>query len=346
MGTTVATNANDGMFDSLLAVFAAVHPHPLVASATILVGLLIGLALALSDWKSKFTIGSIVAAGGSGVASFTGEKFAVVRQFIEGTFLLTPLLLALNLALVMFLGSLLCGTAVIFTVGYVSAHRRNDPEAFVRASRRAFAVFGGGLYGYITAPPELAAANRIRELEEHKDFLALLNKTLVREVAGSLRSVQHFNDSIEAIGRTLLRHVFGDGPDLQRYRMAFFTLKNDRLEYMLAINNHDWTSHSMVGFEVSECFMGQALKADRPMVYPRDRKRRAPYVERKGSRYKSFVALPIPCGLGATRHVGVVTIDYTGSHEVFTDLRTEALFAFGQLLCTFYQLNVQGGTHV
>jgi len=319
----------------------AIHPDLPIAWATILCGVVFGLTLALSDWKSKLTIGSILTAGSGAIAWVTAEKVAALKAFLEGTPLIMLLIYALDFALLTFLIALLGGSMMVFAVNYIPAKRKDDPEAFVRAARRATAIFGSGLYRYVTAPPELEAANRIRDLERHKDVLELIQKTLVREVGGSARGVQHFKDSVNSIGRLLLQFSFGDSADLQHYRMAFFERRDERLEYMVAINNHDWTAHSMNGFNVADCLMGAAILRDKPMVYPRDKKRRVPYVKRRDARYKSFIAIPVPCGLGHGANVGAMTVDYTGKDATFTGLRIDELFALAQFIHSFYLLNVK-----
>src|SRR5207249_3138596 len=110
-----------------------------------------------------------------------------------------------------------------------------------------------------------------------------------------------FHDVVEATGRSLLQLVFGEGPDLQHFRMAIFLLDGDRrqLLYSVAINQGDWTAHSGNGFAMDTSFAGEAIKQDKPLVYPRDKTRKVPYEERKATRYKSFIVIPVPCRQGA-----------------------------------------------
>lgn len=320
-----------------------IHPNWLVATTAIVCGVVLGIALALSDWKSKFTIGSIVATTSSAIASITAEKVKALKEFLASTTLLTPLLCGLDIAIVTFLCTLVAGASLVFLVKYLPAKRAGDPEAFLRAVRFGVVVFGSGLHRYITAPPDLAARNKIRALETHRDVICLITKTLSREVAEPLHSHQHFDDSVAAIGRLLLQVAFGDGADLQHFRMAFFERRDDQMEYRIAINNGDWTAHSMKGFAVKGSFVGEAIRLDRPMIYPRDKKWGVAFSKRSKVRYKSFVALPVPCGRGADANVGAITVDYTGADDVFTELRIEELFALTQLIHSFYLLNLRGG---
>jgi hypothetical protein len=323
-----------------------IHPNWLVATTAIVCGVVLGIALALSDWKSKFTVGSIVTTISSAIASITAEKVKALKDFLASTTLLPPMLCGFDIAIVTFLFTLITGALLVFVVKYLPAKRAGDPEAFVRAVRSGVAVFGSGLHRYITAPPDLAARNKIRALEKHRDIICLISKTLAREVAEPLHSQQHFDDSVSAIGRLLLQTAFGDGPDLQHFRMAFFERQGDRIEYRIAINNGDWTAHSMKGFTVKGSFIGEAVRLDRPLVYPRDKKWGVAFSKRSKVRYKSFVALPVPCGRGAEENVGAITVDYTGTDDVFAELRIEELFALTQLIHSFYLLNVRGGPDV
>ena len=321
--------------------FPAIHPNALIALATVLFGLILGIALALSDWRSKFAIGGIIGTFAGPLASLTADKVSAVKQFIDSSTLVTPLLYCLNIALGMFVLTLVGGTSVVFLVNYLGTKRRNDPEAFIKAARRATAILGSGLYHYVTAPPELAAANKIRELEKHIDSICLLHNTLANETSTPTHSVQHFKDSVNAVGRLLLQHSFGESPDLQHFRMAFFHRQRDRLEYMVAIDNGDWTAHTMEGFDLDSSFLGIAIRENRPLIYPKDKKFRMPYAKRKQARYKSFLAVPVPCGHKDKRNIGAITIDYTGKHTIFTELRINEAFAFAQFVFALYLLNVE-----
>jgi hypothetical protein len=319
----------------------AIHPNTLIAVGTILFGLILGFALALSDWKSKFTIWGIITTVTGSLASVTSEKIAVVKQFIEGSSLLTPILYCLNIALGIFLLSLLSSTIIVFIANFLKYKRTNDSEALVKSTRRAFMIFGSGLYRYVTAQPDLVAINKINDLEKHINVLALMQKTMVSEVRCDQHSEQHFMDSIDTAGRFILEHSFGESPKLQNYRMAFFERKSDRLEYLIAINNQDWTSHSMKGFDINKSFMGQAILSNRPLIYPKDKKFRAPFSKRKGV-YKSFIVMPVPCSQSNIINIGAITVDYTGKDSVFTELRIRELFALAQLVYVLYILNVKG----
>ncbi|MGD0337964.1 MAG: hypothetical protein ABSB78_04185 [Bacteroidota bacterium] len=323
-------------------ILSAIHPNHLIAVATILCGLIFGFTLALSDWKSKFTIGGIITTVSGSLTSFTGDKVAAVKQFLDGAKLFTPILYGLNIALIVFISSLFLSTIIVFTANFLRNKRINDPEAFGKAARRAFTILGNGLYRYVTAQPDLVAANRIRDLEKHINVLSLMHKTLVSEIRCHQHSVQHFKDSVDAAGRLLLQYSFGDSPELQQFRMAFFEQKGDRLEYMIAINNRDWTSHSMRGFDVNNSFVGQAILTGRPLIYPKDKKFNAPYLKRKSSRYKSFIAVPVPCSQSDVPNIGAITVDYTGKESVFTELRIDELFIMSQLIYVLYILNIQG----
>jgi len=318
-----------------------IHPNPLVAPAVLLVGLVLGLALAFSDWRSKLTIGSIIGTAVGSLGSVTVERVAVLQQVLDSSGMIKPLLLGLSVAFASLLIALVGGAAIVFAWNYVEGKRAGDPEAFLRAGRRGFTIFSTGLHSYTTASPDLVAANEITDLRTHQDVRTVLFKTLLAEAANPQRSEQHFRDVMESTARLVLMTAFGEKPDLQHFRLAFFRRTGARLEYQLTVNNRDWTAHSMRGFDEGSSFVGSALKEDRPLVYPRDKKRRS-YEKRKASRYKSFVAMPVPCGEGTGKHVGAITVDYTGAPEAFTERRIETLFSLAQLFYAFYLMNVEG----
>lgn len=323
----------------------AIYPNPLVAWLTFLIGIVLGIGIALSEWRTKAGFGALFTGGASILASLTSDKLSAVKAFVASTTLLTPLLYCLNITIIVFLTVLIGGSMIVFGVNYVPARRRNEPEAAVKAWRAAFDAFCGGLHRHVMASPDLTARNRIRELETNATILSLINQLMAREVANPNRSERHFLDEVEATGRYLLRHLFGDDATLQHYRMALFARKGERLEYWVVVNNGDWTAHSQIGFNLASSFAGEAITRDRPLIYPRDKKFRTKFTKRKYARYKSFIAIPVPCRVQAQPAIGVLTVDYTGTDKVFTEARIEALFAFSQLIHALYLLNCRGGNH-
>jgi hypothetical protein len=323
-------------------ILSAIHSNPLVAIAAILLGVIFDLSLALSDWKSKFTIGGIITTLGGAIASFTAGKIDTLEKFFEENTLVIPILYTLDIALIVFLLALFFSTIIIFCVNYIRGKLKNDPETFVKAGRRAFSIFGNGLYHYVVSEPDLVSANKIRDLEKHIDVLTLIQRTMVQEVNNLHKSEQHFKDSVDAVGRLLLQYSFNDSADLQKFRMAFFEIQNDWLEYKVAINNRDWTSHSNNGFESSKSFVGHAIMLDKPLIYPKNKIRKIAFEKRKDSRYKSFIAIPVPCGQGSDNSIGAITVDYTGGDSVFTELHIEELFSLSQLVYMLYVQNIKG----
>lgn len=324
----------------ILPILLRIHPHPLVGSIALLGGVFLGLGLACSNWKSKLAMGSMITAAVSFIGSLTTDKWAIVEKVVNETFLLTPVLLLLNIAFVTFVILIGIGTFTVFVSNYISAKRKGDPEALVLSTKRALTVLSSGLREYVTESPDIVARNKIKELESSNDVLEVLYKILVAESSSTSHSKQHFEDVIAAAGRTLLQTVFGEGAELSHYRLAFFLVQGDRLEYCVTVNNNDWTAHSRNGFDIAKCFMGEALKRDQPLIFPKDKARKVSFDKRRDSRYQSFIAVPVPCGMGNNAHVGIVTVDYTGTDEVFTEKRRDLLFAFSQLVFCFYKLNM------
>jgi hypothetical protein len=331
--------------ETLHSIVLWIHPNWLVASLSILFGVSFGLALAFSNWRSKLTISGVIASATGLIPSLTPDKFEVVKGVVAETALLTPVLVALNLTFFIFLGTVIGSASIVFLTNYVTCKKAADPESFLKASRRAFTLFEGGVITYLMSNPDQLAMNRIRDLGVKTDILNVMFKTMAGEVIKNAPGAQHFRDVTEATGRVILQTTFGLGPDLGGYRMAVFLLdtNKEKLEYAVSINNRDWTQHSGIGFNVSECFAGQALKQDKVLVYPRDKARKMPYVLRESTKYRSILAIPIPCTQGRDKHIGVITVDYTGKHDVFTPDRVEILFNFSQWVYAFHRLNVVEG---
>jgi hypothetical protein len=321
----------------------SINSDTLLTIAMILLGLTIGIALAFSDWKSKFTIIGIITPFLGFVTSITAERIQAVKLFIESSILISPALLCLNIALGTFLLTLIISSCVVFWINFIPRKRKNEPDAFYKAMRRAIVVLGRGLYHYVTVSPELAANTKIQELEKHIDIISLIHNTLFKEVSYNkhTHNRQHFIDSVNALARVILNRSFNDSLDLQKFRLAFFQQQGDRLEYMVTVNNGDWTAHSMQGFKLNDSFVGFALKENRPLKYPKDKRIGTPYVKRKHSRYKSFIVVPVPCSQKNISNIGAITVDYIDKDEVFTELRIDELFAFAQFIYALYLINIK-----
>lgn len=327
------------LFTAIQQTLHLIHSSPWVSVLTLCLGLMLGVALALSDWKSKLTLTSIITALASLLGPVTKEKYEIAEGIFQKYQLIRPILVGLNIAAGTFVCLIAIGTIVVFVSNYIARRRQQDPEALTIAIRRCLTILSSGLHQYVINSPDVQARNKIASLERDKDITSELLKRLVNEVRDTNSSSQHFQDTMEAAGRYLLHSLFGDGPELSQYRLAFFEKVGDKLEYRLTVNNHDWTSHSEQGFSLHGSFMGEAIKARKPLVYPRDKKRKMKYEVRSDCRYKSFIAVPIPRGASAQACVGVMTIDYVGDDSVFTEEKTEIILAFAQMLYAFYFKN-------
>ena len=316
-----------------------IHNSPWVSVLTLCLGLMLGVALALSDWKSKLTLTSIITALASLLGPVTKEKYEIAEGIFQKYQLIRPILVGLNIAAVTFVCLIAISTVVVFVSNYISRSRQQDPETLTITIKRSLTILSSGLHQYVINSPDVRAKNKIASLERDKDITSELFKRLVNEVRDTESSAKHFQDAMESAGRYLLHSLFGDGPELSQYRLAFFEKVADKLEYRLTVNNHDWTSHSEQGFALNGSFMGEAIRARKPLVYPRDKKRKMKYEVRSDCRYKSFIAVPIPRGAAAQACVGVLTIDYVGEDSVFTEEKIEIILAFAQMLYAFYFKN-------
>lgn len=323
----------------------SIHPIALVALLALMLGGSLGVALALSEWRSRLGISTLVSSTLGTTASLTAPKIAVLRDIFATLSLVTPILVVFTALFLSFWAMLLVGGATVFVSNALRGSRAKDPNAIAAAGKKAVTLFGNGILHYATNNPERAAEARLAEFKIRNTVLWLLQKTLVGEVARSRHSPSHFVDTVAALGHTMLQYCFGDDADLKHFRMAFFKLEADRLEYCVTVNNGDTTSHSGRGFVAADSFMGEALNCRQPLIYPKHRKWRGRYVKRKQARYKSFIAIPIPCDHAAGDLVGVLTVDSTEKHNVFTASRVESLVAFSQLIFALYVLNMQGELH-
>lgn len=323
--------------------YESIHADDAIRLLAVLVGVVIGMSLAFSDWRSNFTIGGIFATLAGAISTPIINNVETVQRIVEQSGIVRPAIMTLNIALMTFLTLIFSGALVVFFASYIPARRSGDPEASYTAWRLALSALMGGLNKYALVPPHVEAANTIRDLEKHNNIIQTIQRVLAQECTSSARSFQHFKDTVEATGRVLLQFCFGDSASLQHYRMAIFESRAGKLEYLVAINNRDWTAHSMRPFDATNCVMGEAIAQNRPLVYPRNRKWRTKYAKRPGTRYRSFVAIPIPCGPGAPgSNIGALTVDFTGADAVFTDRRIAELYAFAQLVHSLYVLNGGG----
>jgi hypothetical protein len=309
-------------------------------SAAVLLGLILGAGLAFTKWTSSLAVGTLATSGLSTVVSFTQDKISAVRDLLQNMTIMWPVILGLNTFLVTFISTLVFGATIVFARNFYTLQRVGNPEAWAIAGQKAATLFSTGIHAYLSFDPAASIGAERQRLEKYNDVRDLFLKTLSKEIPRGSHNPEHFKDSVDALGRIVLQTIFDAGPDLQKYRMAFFLLNNDRtkLDYCVAIDNGDWTAHSLTGFTVATSFMGEALRRNQPMVYPRDKKKKVPFEERKSAGFKSFVAIPVPCS--EDKNIGVITVDYTGGQEVFTEGRIEILFGLCQVVYSLYSLNI------
>jgi len=171
-------------------------------------------------------------------------------------------------------------------------------------------------------------------------FSRLSARLLEKAVREGRLTEQRFRELVEQAGSMLLTLVFENEPILQHFRLALFRKNDGQLVHFVVVNKGDWSAHRVgdpLVFDKS--ILGKAMVDCTPIVYPRDKKK--PFQKRNVKRFKSFVAVPVPCRTG-TNAWGGLCIDHTGDDVVFTKDRVSAVADFGQFVDTLYSMIQKG----
>lgn len=315
-----------------------------IHTAVILVAMILGIGIACVRWTSALSMTTLVTNLGGAIFNITKDRLDVLSGLFGNGVFVESILLFSTWVSGTFLFVLFLGTLSVFGLNVYQGTQANDTDTFGKAGKRAFTFFTTGIYDYVTSNPDAVTAAKIAQMESAQTLLETFLAGVSNEIQLKNHSRQHLQDALYAMGKTILMTAFHESAKLEHYRMAVFLLSSDRkkLEYEVRINSGNWTSHSQNGLDVEGSFAGEALQRDSPLIYPKDKKIwRTPFQKRPNERYKSFVAIPIPCGQGQTSQIGLLTVDSTEKDEVFTASRVEILFNFTRVIHALHSLNVE-----
>ncbi len=342
-------NIKDKVFDLIINAVCRSHENVLIVVFCVAVGMIAGIAMAISDWRSKLGFTTILSAGYTAITQWSKDDFKNIKNVISETGAISPLFVALNSALLTLFLVLFAAFVAVFTINLWNGKRNGDPHFFVTALKRGFSVVAAGLWSYHGDSPDIKSRREIDKLERRVlimdntiSIIEVFIRNLANETISNKKSRQHFVDVMEAQCSFLLTHMCGEGPGFEKFRLAIFEKSGNLLEYLVTTHKNVWTGHSKVGFAIDKCFMGKALEYDRPLIYPKEKKRKFPFEKRENARYNSFIVVPIPCGYGRDAHVGVLTLDYVGDDKIFDETKRNILIAFSQVIYAFYILNNLG----
>lgn len=316
----------------------------LIHNAVMLLAVVLGIGIASVRWTSALSVTTIVTSGVGAIFNITKDRVDVLSGLFGNGVFVESVLLFSTWVSGTFLCVLLIGTVSVFGLNVYQGTQANDPDALGKAGKRAFTFFTTGIYDYVTSNPDAVTAAKIKQMESTQTLLETFLAGVTNEILLKNHGRQHFQDALNTMGRTILMTAFHESAKLEHHRMAVFMLSRDRekLEYEVRINNGNWTAHSQEGLSVAASFGGEALRMDSPLIYPRDKKVwRSHFQKRSNERYKSFIAIPIPCGQGHASHIGLLTVDSTEKAEVFSTSRVEILFNFTRVIHALHSLNAE-----
>lgn len=316
-----------------------------IHTAVILLAIVLGIGIASVRWTSALSMTTLVTNLGGAIFNVTKDRLEVLSGLFGNGIFVESILLFSTWVAGTFLCVLFAGTLSVFTLNVYQGTSAKDTDALGKAGKRAFTFFTTGIYDYVTSNPDAVTAAKINQLESAQTLLETFLVGVANEILLRNHGRQHFQDALNTMGRTILMTAFHESAKLEHYRMAIFLFSPDRkkLEYEVRINSGNWTAHSQEGLDVTGSFGGEALRMDSPLIYPRDKKiLKTPFQKRPNARYKSFIAIPIPCGQGPANHIGLLTVDSTEKAEAFTTSRVEILFNFTRVIHALHSLNAEG----
>lgn len=314
------------------------------------VGMLVGFGVVFQGWFKQTSIVGFVAWIGTQIASAIRNQEAT-----EAAKRMVSLAVSLHLvdgaywfmwgAVASSFGTFALGSVAVYLSAYKECRRLKRPDAVALAGSRVMYFLVHGVKPYL-AQYSMGASDardsfRTKRLNLHELLLLHLRRLVV---AGKV-SEQAFKDASELLGASMLTLLFEPTGAMADFRLAVFRSTPDgkQLTAIVTVSRGDWRAHSPLPLERDASFLGSALEAGEPLVYPRDKKRRK-FQKRGKSRWKSFLVMPIPCGTSAERW-GAVTVDHAGDDSIFTQERVEAVRDYSRFVEVLYSLNVTGDVH-
>jgi hypothetical protein len=307
------------------------------------VGVLVGFGVVFQGWFKQTSIVGFVAWGAAQIATAIKNKEAT-----EAAQRMVSLAVALHLVegAYWFLWGAVASSFFTFALGstlvYVSAYRhsrrRKLPDAVATAGSRVMYFLVHGVKPYLAQFSMGASDARESFRTKRLNFYELLLLHLRRLVVSSKMSEREFRDACELLGASMLTLLFEPTGAMSDFRLAVFRCTPDAKQFkpIITVNRGDWRAHSPEPLQRDGSFLGSALQAGEPLVYPRDKKGQK-FQKRGKSRWESFLVMPVPCDPAVERW-GAVTVDHAGGDSIFTQERVEAVRDFSRFVEMLYAL--------
>jgi hypothetical protein len=309
----------------------------------LLLGAVVGLGVVFHGWFKQTSIIAVVSWVGTQIASVIQNQgavdaarrlasVAVELRLVEGAYWF------LWGAVFSALGTFVVGSIGVYASAYREYEREKRPDALAQAGSRVALFLAHGVKPYLAyhSPGSTDARTLVRakRVKFHELLLAHLRRTVISRRL----SYQDFQDASEQLGGTMLTLLFEPDGMLKEYRLAVFKLATDgkQLAPIVTVNRGDWRAHSPLPLERFGSFLGAALDEGEPLVYPRDKSGRK-FQKRGKTRWKSFLAMPLPCDTSLTRWGGI-TVDHAAGADVFTPDRIEAVRDYARFVEILYAL--------
>ncbi len=226
-------------------------------------------------------------------------------------------------------GLLVIGSVSIFALEYARQRQQGWLDAVGLAGYRAGQYLTHGLRAYLST----YSAGALEALRISNTRRAVFGEFVIaascKTIARGDRRRNVVSEQIANVGRTMLLLLFErDQTVLRDFRLAVYLVSADeqRFDLWVSVDKEDWEAHSREPLLRHGSFMGASLDEGRPLVFPRDKKKR-PFQKRGGSRWKSFLVMPLPCDTSLKKY-GAVAIDHTGNDAAFDSTRLEVVRDF------------------
>lgn len=309
-----------------------------------IVGMLVAFGVVFQGWFKQTSIVGFVAWIGTQVASAIRNQEAT-----EAAKRMATLAVSLHVvegansfmwgAATSALGTFLFGAGLVYYSAYVEHRRQKRPDAVALAGSRAMYFLVHGVKPYLAQFSMGASDAREWFRTKRLNFHELLLLHLRRLVVAGRVTEREFKDACELLGASMLTLLFEPTGVMSDFRLAVFRCTPDGKQFkpIVTVNRGDWRAHSPEPLQRDGSFLGSALQAGEPLVYPRQKKGQK-FQKRGKSRWKSFLVMPISCDPSGERW-GAVTVDHAGGDEIFTQERVEAVRDFSRFVEMLYALS-------
>ena len=310
------------------------------------VGILVGFGVVFQGWFKQTSILGVLSWVGAQVATAIRNQdateaakrmvsLAVGLHIVEGAYWFMWGAVASSFF------TFVLGSVLVYLSAYKQGRRLNLQDAASTAGSRVMFFLVYGVKPYLAQFSMGASDAREWFRTKRLNFHELLLLHLQRLVVSSRLTEQEFKDACESLGASMLTLLFEPTGALADFRLAVFCCTTDGKGFkpIVTVNRGDWRAHSPEPLLREGSFLGSALQAGEPLVYPRQKKGQK-FQKRGKSRWKSFLVMPVPCDSSLQRWGGI-TVDHAGGDNIFTAERIEAVRDFSRFVEMLYALRTK-----